>query len=1322
MMDDKRVNQMTALLELTHDAVCVWRLDDGVVSYWNAAAEQLFGFSAGDALGKPIDRLLRTGYPGTLDDLKAVLRRDHRWQGLLLHTHKSGQQIHADSRLVCDSAADGEQLVLQTSLDVTAQVAAEQALRVSEERFRSLVMATAQAVIVCNAEGQAEEESASWRAFTGQTFEQAQGQGWSDALHPEDRERITTRWAQSVATATPYSAECRVRQANGDYRWVAVRGVPRNNSDGQVCEWVVGLSDINDKKRAAQAIRDSEERLHYALEAGSMVAWDLNLTTGFTKRSGPAKVLFGLQDGPAEEFLALVHPDDQAGLRAALNEVKNGHGQLDREFRVTVPDGGSRWVAAKAQRRFGQEDGQAYVTGVVMDITRRRQAKDRLKLLDAVTEATRAMSDPLQIIAAASRLLGGHFSASRCLYTELAEGADRLLVCHEWRATGVSACADSYPVELLGAGALANIRTGEALVVRDADRQLTPAGGQALFQALGVKAAICCRLLEEGPQVSMVGVFQQGPRDWSDADIALVEEVVERAWGHVERARAREALRRSEAHLSSLLEQTAVGILESDLSGRVIRVNDQCCRILGRSRDEVLGREMGHFTHPGDLARNLELFEQAVKSGRPFEIEKRYLRPDGSQVWVNNTVSLINPGGSGSEPTLLAIVIDITERKQAEAKLVETSSRLQFTLESAEIGNWDLDLENDLAQRSLRHDQCFGYDTPIPHWGFKEFIQHVHPEDRDLVSRQFEIAVNETQKKWHFECRVIWPDASVHWIAAHGNLYQVDGKPTKMGGIVFDITERKGHEQALRASEQQALAAARQAEDERRRLDAVLEAVPVGIAVINAEGHLHLVNPAHQLLWGEPSSRSNAARDYHLRKGWWADGSERHGTPLQPQDWAAARTLRGETTAPDIIEIESFDEPPVRRIIMVSSAPILDSSGRISGVATAQMDISDRVTAEKALRESDRRKDEFLAMLAHELRNPLAPIGAAADLLRLGHLEGARVKQASDIISRQVRHMTSLVDDLLDVSRVTRGLVALNRVKLDAKRVVNDAIEQVRPLIEARGHSLTLHTPPESAYVCADQKRLVQVVSNLLNNAAKYTPEGGEISLSVEVDGRHVKMTVADNGMGMEPELLGRVFELFAQAERSVDRSLGGLGIGLALVRSLVELHGGSVQAYSDGPGCGTRLTVCLPQLHEEAAPPQAIPSEAAPATPQRVLKVLVVDDNHDAAQMLAMYVEALGHQTLVEHNSRKALERARQQKPDVCLLDIGLPDMDGNELARRLRSQSETAEAVLVAVTGYGQEQDKRAATEAGFDHHFVKPLDAPRLTRLLEDTAAQG
>jgi len=366
----------------------------------------------------------------------------------------------------------------------------------------------------------------------------------------------------------------------------------------------------------------------------------------------------------------------------------------------------------------------------------------------------------------------------------------------------------------------------------------------------------------------------------------------------------------------------------------------------------------------------------------------------------------------------------------------------------------------------------------------------------------------------------------------------------------------------------------------------------------------------------------------------------------------------------------------------------------------------------EALRRADQRKDEFLAMLAHELRNPLAPIVSAATMLSNFELQPSMVQRAADIIARQAGHMTSLIDDLLDVSRVTRGKVELEFVELDLKDVLADAIEQVRPLIEKHEHRLVLESMPAPLLVVGDRKRLVQVMTNLLSNAAKYTLEGGRIEVRMSTRGALIDVAIRDDGIGMSPELIASAFDLFSQGTRGLDRSQGGLGIGLALVRSLLKLHGGEVSVNSDGPGCGSTFRVTLPlSARSGAAVPAAGGDSADVQGNPAALRIGVVDDNEDAAVTLALLLETLGHTVSVAHSARDALVSLPLFEPDVCLLDIGLPEMNGFELARALRARSGTDHAILIAVTGYAQEKDRIEARAAGFHDLFAKPVDLEML-----------
>jgi PAS domain S-box-containing protein len=508
-----------------------------------------------------------------------------------------------------------------------------------------------------------------------------------------------------------------------------------------------------------------------------------------------------------------------------------------------------------------------------------------------------------------------------------------------------------------------------------------------------------------------------------------------------------------------------------------------------------------------------------------------------------------------------------------------------------------------------------------------------------------------------------------------------------------------------------------EAERDRLLLDA-----PVGAAVMHGENLVyHLVNSVYASVSGRPAEQM-------VNKPFVEVYPELLGSPVHEKFKEVYRSGEPFVSEPTLVQIHRNGGALDDRYFTYNLSPLRTLTGQVYGLMVIAVDITTEVESRShverlnvELEAAARAKDEFLAMLAHELRNPLAPIGAAAELLQIMTLDEKRVRQTSQVIGRQVRHMTALVDDLLDVSRLTRGLVDLDRAPLDIRHVVADAVEQVTPLIQARRHHLALHLPPEMTVVSGDKKRLIQVVANILNNAAKYTPESGNIVLSVEVHVAYVAIVVEDNGIGMEAGLASRAFDLFTQAERTPDRSSGGLGLGLALVKSLTELHGGRATCQSEGLGKGSTFSVYLPrQVDSEDNPDRPHGGRAAEqgAAP---LRILVVDDNEDAASMIAMLLDASGHHVTVEHSSRRALERATQDTPQVCILDIGLPEMDGIELARRLRAQPETARALLIAVTGYGQDQDRRQTKAAGFDHHLVKPADMKQLSAILADFQKQ-
>jgi PAS domain S-box-containing protein len=398
--------------------------------------------------------------------------------------------------------------------------------------------------------------------------------------------------------------------------------------------------------------------------------------------------------------------------------------------------------------------------------------------------------------------------------------------------------------------------------------------------------------------------------------------------------------------------------------------------------------------------------------------------------------------------------------------------------------------------------------------------------------------------------------------------------------------------------------------------------------------------------------------------------------------------------------------------VSITISPIRDEAGEIVGAATIARDITDRKRAEAILREADRRKDEFLATLAHELRNPLAPLSNALQVLKLMGDDRGSVEQVRGLMQRQLSHLVRLVDDLLDVSRITTGKIELRKERVDVKAIVDSALETCAPVIDEAGHHLTVSLPPGPLPLDADPTRLAQVVSNLLHNAAKYTNRGGHIALTAEQHGSDVVITVKDDGIGIAPGALPRLFEIFSQADPSLGRAHGGLGIGLSLVRGLVELHGGTVDAHSAGLGRGSEFTVRLPLAQSSVAGP-ASGSPERPALAQR--RILVVDDNRDSADSLSLLFGLKGHIVRTAYDGQSALEEARALGPDLVLLDIGLPGLDGYEVARRIRAEASLPSPTLVAMTGWGRVEDTQRAREAGFDLHLTKPIDIEALERLI-------
>ena len=496
--------------------------------------------------------------------------------------------------------------------------------------------------------------------------------------------------------------------------------------------------------------------------------------------------------------------------------------------------------------------------------------------------------------------------------------------------------------------------------------------------------------------------------------------------------------------------------------------------------------------------------------------------------------------------------------------------------------------------------------------------------------------------------------------------------------------------------------ATREAEEARATLDSLVHVAPVGIALFDNQMRYRLVNEALAHIDGVAAAAHLGKRAAEVLPGV-APSFEQNfkrilqtGVPIPPFE------ITGETPA----------APGVQRTWIKSWFPVKDSDGRTIGVGAMVQDVTQEHRIERKLREADRRKDEFLAVLAHELRNPLAPIRNAVHILRLGGEAGPVQTKAVDIIDRQASHLVRLVDDLLDLARVATGKIELRKRNVELQSIVRTAVERARPLLERKRQVLDISLPPQKVVLNADGARLSQVLSNLLHNACKFTPENGRISLCTELVEAMLEIRIRDNGAGIASELLPHIFDMFAQGPQQ--QAEGGLGIGLSLARQLIDMHGGSIAARSDGPGRGSEFTIVLPAGAENLFERRTKQSSRMPS--MQGLRLLLVEDNPDCADSLQTLFSMLGNEVATAYDGPSAIAAAERFRPDAAIIDIGLPGMTGHEVARRIRQQPGGDTIVLVALTGWGQQKDHEQSREAGFDAHLLKPLDMAQLAALLE------
>jgi PAS domain S-box-containing protein len=746
--------------------------------------------------------------------------------------------------------------------------------------------------------------------------------------------------------------------------------------------------------------------------------------------------------------------------------------------------------------------------------------------------------------------------------------------------------------------------------------------------------------------------------------------------------------------LAAIIEASSDLIATASPEGLIDYINPAGRALLGIGSLESLERVRIEDYHPDWAYRRVKEdgFPAALAHGQWLD-DSVLLGRDGAEIPVSQLILAQSDPITGQVEYLSTICRDLSERIRANAALRQLQQEQELILDSVPALIW----YKDTANRMLRVNAAVARSLGLP----KSRIEGHHsaefyPHEADRYYRDDLLVIESEAPRYGIDEPYRLPTGEQRWIRTDKiPLKDAAGWVTGILAMAIDITDRKVAEDALRISQSELTRAQAVARIGSWRLDVRYNAMHWSAEIYR--------------LFGLPT-------DCPISYETFLSAVHPDDRDAVDQRWQAC--LQGESYE---IDHRIVVDGEVKWVREKAELEFNDQGELEYGFGTAQ-DITESKLAEEALRESDRRKDEFIAILAHELRNPLAPIKNAVQILRHPDLDESRLAWSRNVIERQVDRLTQLVDDLLDISRISRGKIALRRESLAVADLVARAVESCRPLIDARRHELILSLPSESTRIVGDPLRLEQVLSNLLNNAAIYTEPGGRIQLTVRQEGDEVILSVRDTGIGIAPVLLGQVFDLFVQADRSHRKAQGGLGIGLNLAKQLVDLHGGTIAVASEGVGQGCEFSVRLPvgtAQVEEVAP--ATPPPGAVGLPRH--RVLVADDNADVLESLALLLDLMGQEVRIARNGLEAVEIAAEFQPELILLDLGMPELSGYDACRRLRAEpAGRAGAMIVALSGWGQDRHQESTREAGFDRHLVKPIGLGELQGLLHAVSSDS
>ncbi len=1338
----------------------------GHVASWNPGAERIKGYTAADIIGKHFSTFypqeaLDRGWPA--HELK-VAAAEGRFEDEGWRVRKDGSQFWANVVITALKDERGNLLGFsKITRDLTERkraeegerrLAAEQAARQvaheERERLHVTLASIGDAVISTDAQGRVEflnpvaEQLVGWRSgeAAGKRLEDVFRIVNENTRQPVENPALRALREGKIVGLANHTV---LISKDGTERPIDDSAAPIKDATGNRIGSVLVFRDISERRRAEQGLRASEARKSAVLETSPDAIITMDHEGKVVEFNPAAERMFGHRREAVvgEELAGFVIPPSlrERHRHGMAHYLATGEGPV-LGHRLELPAlraDGSEFPVEVSITRISA-DGLPLFTAYLRDITEAKRAEQHRNTRLAVTQVLSQAADVREgvggVLRAVCETIGWDVGS-----VWMPNGDRAALSClQSWHTP------DLPVAEFEQASRSRTFASGEGLpgrvwaTARPAwilDVTSDPAFPRAAAAAkYGLHSAVASPLVVGERALGVIEFFTRRIRELDPDLMELLGTVAGNVGQFVQRRRAEDELRASAERLNLALTAADLGDWSWDAASDVVTFSDRAADVFGiPPGPHMTWTEMQGLLHPDDRDRARHEVERVIAERVQYDIEYRVNRRDGSQVWVGVLGRAIYDAAD-QVVGMYGVVQDITDRKGMEESLRSSEERLRLALDAGRMGVWDWNVRTGDLKWSDSLEPLHGLAPGTFGGTFDHFQQLVHPDDRAAVQSAIRQAL-ETGGEFSVEFRNLRQSGGVHWIAGSGKVFPGDdGQPLRMIGVGLDVTRRKRSEQTARflADASAALAVLVDFDSTLQKVASL--AVPAfadwaSVDVLEADGTLRRVAVAHV----DPA-KVQLAHDLHRRFP--PDPSAPNGV------WNILRTGQAELV-PEITDamlVASVKDGELLRImrelglksyigvpLTVRGKPlgVLTFIAAESGHAYDETDLAvakdlgsraaiavENTQLYRELRDADRRKDEFLAVLAHELRNPLAPIRNGLQVLRLAGGGGEMVAEARSMMERQLAHMVRLVDDLLDVSRITRNKLELRRERVALATVIHAAVETSRPLIEQSGHTFSVTLAPAPVYLDADPVRLAQVFSNLLTNAAKYTEPGGRITLTAEQQGAEAVVRVRDNGLGIPVEAQPGIFEMFSQVDRNMERAQGGLGIGLTLVRRLTEMHGGTVGVTSEGPGRGSEFTVRIPVL-TEVQPGSGSRTSGPGAVAGARRRILVVDDNRDAAESLGMMLTLMGNEVRTAHDGLAAVEAAEAYRPEMILLDIGLPKMNGYDACRHIRGQAWANGTVIVALTGWGQEEDRRRSQEAGFDHHLVKPVDVDDLTKLL-------